>query len=242
MFSEHYLEQEKFFKNQEGYRSGLFEYNFSDETELRMFLDFCEISQVEGQKIFDVGAGFGRFTIPLLNLGAKVTASEISDLSLLLIKQNADLRGIGDHLKLIETTLEDPVFENVFDLTFCINVLHHVESPENVFRNMVKATAPGGTVAILEPNPFSPFFYPYFLWRGELKYEKGIIRCRKENLMKLFHQNSLSKVRYLPYGLIPAKVATIIPNFGSRTFDWRKTKFLSQFCMFHIISGVKDRE
>ena len=241
MFSKHYLEQEKFFKNQEGYQSGRFDYNFSDETELRMFLDFCERNQVEGQKIFDVGAGFGRFTIPLLTHGAEVTASEISDLSLLIIKQNAELRGIGAHLKLIETTLEEPVFEDEFDLTFCINVLHHVESPENVFRNMVKATAHGGTVAILEPNPLNPFFYPYFIWRGELKYEKGIFRSRKAKLLKLFHQNSLSKVRYLPYGLIPSKVTKAFSSSRSRNFDWRKTKLLSPFCMFHIISGVKER-
>ena len=51
-----------------------------------------------------------------------------------------------------------PYEDSSFDLSFCINVMHHVPPPEwNRFvGEMRRATRPGGIVAVFEHNPLNP--------------------------------------------------------------------------------------
>src|SRR4030095_3021135 len=49
-------------------------------------------------------------------------------------------------------------YENTFDLTFAINVMHHVppEMWENFTKEMYRVLKPGGITAVFEHNPFNP--------------------------------------------------------------------------------------
>ncbi len=49
-----------------------------------------------------------------------------------------------------------PLASEAFDLVICRDVLHHVETPDNVLAEMRRVCAPGGSVIVIEPNGRNP--------------------------------------------------------------------------------------
>lgn len=103
-------------------------------------LDF---SKYKGKSVADVGAGQGRFTMPLLESGAKeVVCMDLGEaISLASKKYRHD-----DRVLCVQTDIYKLPFERCFDLVICIGVLQHLPDPSGGFGQLTVLSRPGGRV------------------------------------------------------------------------------------------------
>jgi trans-aconitate methyltransferase len=102
---------------------------------------------------YDLGAGVGRHTLPLLGqlpAGSEVFAVDLLPSALEKIEAAAPACS-GRHLHVRPADLDEYEFETPADLVFAFSVLEHLPTPEVVGRVMARirsALNPGGVVAI----------------------------------------------------------------------------------------------
>lgn len=94
----------------------------------------------------DVGCGMGRNSFwPLRDGAARGVAIDVDERSLACARRN--LQGLGN-VQVREISAYGIPYENEFDVSFSLGVIHHLEQPALALANMVKATKPGGKVLI----------------------------------------------------------------------------------------------
>jgi ubiquinone/menaquinone biosynthesis C-methylase UbiE len=106
----------------------------------------------EGQKVADIGAGGGYFTLkfaemvgPTGRVFAVDTDSELSD----FVRDGAQERGLSN----VETVISDSTLDlprGGLDLIFMRNVTHHIQNRPEYFGNLKQFLDRNGRVAIIE--------------------------------------------------------------------------------------------
>ena len=111
--------------------------------------------------IFDVGAGHGRNSIPLAQMGYRVSTS---DLSLTTLRTNALIRNLC--IEYYEWDILNHSFDWEYDAFVCMRVLHFLESDEAkyIIQKMQNHTKPGWFNALTfftDATPHNPkWFFP----------------------------------------------------------------------------------
>jgi SAM-dependent methyltransferase len=238
MNTSHYDYQSKYFDN---VANQVFNHinDSSSKKELERFLKFLNLSDCSNLRILEVGAGTGRYTIHLLDKGAYITATEISKESLNNIEQQAIKINKHDRLSLVHDSLETPIMRESFDLVFCVNLLHHVEDMDNVFKNMCEAAKKDAIIAIIEPNPLNLLFYIDFFRKKNWSVEKGILKCTKNNLFNLFKKNKLEDIKLERYIIIPNFILNKFPFLKIIDQIMLQVPIIKEFYMFHMIYAKK---
>lgn len=109
-------------------------------------------------RVIEFGAGMGTLTLSLVARGCRVTATDVSQVELDLLRENAKTLGLGDRLR-VERGEPGSVpsrWQETFDFAATSSVLHHVEDPFRFVRAMARFAKPGGWCGGLEPNAASP--------------------------------------------------------------------------------------
>ena len=106
-----------------------------------------------GDKVLDVGAGPGRFTIELARMGANVTVADISPRQLELNRERVDEAGLEDRIaeRAIADVLDLSRWEDAsFDGTVCFGgpLSYVVDRAEDGIAELVRVTRPGGHVLL----------------------------------------------------------------------------------------------
>jgi SAM-dependent methyltransferase len=113
-------------------------------------IDFIKSHVPLTGSILDLGCGNGIFTQRLSKEGAEVTGL---DLSHHLLRQNPHSRlACGDAVHL-------PFRAGAFNLVFEANLLHHVDDPTAVIREMCRVSR--RYVVLLEPNRYNPLMFAF---------------------------------------------------------------------------------
>ena len=121
----------------------------------------CEERERSWIKILDIGAGTGRYSIPLAEEGYDVTAVELVKHNLGRLKQKCDkVRAIqGNALRLKK--LED----NTFDLTLLFGPMYHLHGADEKLQALQEAkrvTRPGGIILVAYiMNEYSVLTYAF---------------------------------------------------------------------------------
>ncbi len=151
-------------------------------------------------KIFEVGCGSGRVTFELLRRGYNVTAYDISEEPLTLLKKRFLAVRKSDWGKLTTTTqLKKEPFA---DILIGADILHHVDL-RIALREWITQIKPRGIALFTEPNAYNTLWYLHFLLqRIPWNVEAGILQCRPEFLSKVFRKY-FSNCRIEGHGLIP---------------------------------------
>lgn len=109
-----------------------------------------------GMVIGEVGAGHGRFTLPLSGrVGAqgKVYANEIDAEDLAFLAERTRAHGISN----VETVLGTPVDPRFprkdLDMIVMVWTFHMMEKPVEMLKSMVPYLKPGAAIVMVEPNP-----------------------------------------------------------------------------------------
>lgn len=79
-------------------------------------LDFIKANSPSGSRILDIGAGTGRMSIPLSNLGYQITAVDASKEMLRILKTKDTLKKIEIH----HSKLQDLALDEKYDTVLCV--------------------------------------------------------------------------------------------------------------------------
>lgn len=105
-----------------------------------------------GVRVADIGAGPGVFALPFASAvgSAPVYAVEVDQALLDHIGMRAREQQLSN-IRLVLGRFEDPTLaEASVDLVFFHDVLHHIADRPTYLRNVARAVAPGGRIAIIE--------------------------------------------------------------------------------------------
>ncbi|MBS1257488.1 MAG: 2-methoxy-6-polyprenyl-1,4-benzoquinol methylase, mitochondrial [Candidatus Scalindua arabica] len=156
-------------------------------------LDRLRISP--GDKIADIGAGSGYFTIPLASrVGDKgmVFAEEIQIEMVNYITKKVDNLGLNN-VRVVFGKVEDPsLLDDFFNLVFLTNTYHELEKPLLMLENIRNDLKYNGKLAIIDwdPEKKSPFGPPLDL------------RVSKETVIKEVERigfDLIERHRFMPY-------------------------------------------
>ncbi len=104
-----------------------------------------------GKLVLDAGCGFGRHAFFAARYGAEVVCLDSSPDAV-----NAAQRNLGGLARahVIQGCIHTPPFrDELFDLTYCLGVLHHLEDPKGAFRNLGATVRPGGRLSLFVYGP-----------------------------------------------------------------------------------------
>jgi len=106
-----------------------------------------------GDRVLEVGAGPGRFTIELAHLGAQVTVSDLSPGQLELNRERVAAEGLDEHV--VEREIADVLDltgwdDASFDATVCFGgpLSYVVDRADEGIAELVRVTRPGGHVLV----------------------------------------------------------------------------------------------
>ena len=156
----------------------------------------------------EIGAGMGRYTIPLLERGYRVEALDLSPVLLArLAEYNAGRPRPGLHA----ADIADPPaeLEGRFDAAIGFFTLHHLHDLGACFGGIRRVLRPGGRVVFLEPNPLNPLYYvqmlitPGMTWEGD----GGIVRMRPKTVFDALAASGFERCRLSSFGFFPPFIA-----------------------------------
>jgi len=106
-----------------------------------------------GDRVLEVGAGPGRFTIELARLGAQVAASDLSPRQLELNRERVAAEGLEEHVvqREIADVLDLTGWDDAsFDATVCFGgpLSYVVDRADEGIAELVRVTRPGGHVLV----------------------------------------------------------------------------------------------
>lgn len=131
---------------------------YFDDVEARKYLvephipRFAEFERWTGKKVLEIGCGIGTDTINFARHGAWVTAVELSEKSLEIAKQRAQVYGLQRRIQFYLGNAEElATFVPVepFELVYSFGVIHHTPYPERVIDQMRRYVHRGSTVKIM---------------------------------------------------------------------------------------------
>ena len=135
---------------------GSLEY-FEEVTARKYFVEphipgFAEFERWNGKKVLEIGCGIGTDTIQFARHGANVTAVELSEASLQIARQRADVCGVGDRIRFYSGNAEEltrivPV--ELYDLVYSFGVIHHTPRPQRVIEQVRSYVRSGSTVKLM---------------------------------------------------------------------------------------------
>jgi len=101
---------------------------------VRLFLEKYG-KDIYGKQVLDLGAGEGKNAVYLANLGAEVTAVDVSPVALGRFSQQPNFANCSDRIKYINQDMTDADFSrSSFDIIVAYGVLHCLDSAEQVFQ------------------------------------------------------------------------------------------------------------
>jgi SAM-dependent methyltransferase len=120
---------------------------------LDVHLDRLRRHVESGDRVLEVGAGPGRFTIELARLGARVTVSDLSPGQLELNREHVAVEGLEEHVeeRVVADVLDLSRWDDAsFDVAVCFGgaLSYVVERADEGIAELVRVTRPGGHVLV----------------------------------------------------------------------------------------------
>jgi 2-polyprenyl-3-methyl-5-hydroxy-6-metoxy-1,4-benzoquinol methylase len=131
---------------------------YFDEVEARKYLVephipvFAEFPRWQGKRVLEIGCGIGTDTMNFARHGATVTAVDLSEESLKVARQRAEVFGLQDRVTFLHANAEELtqyVPPEPYDLIYSFGVIHHTPHVERVVEQMKAYSKPGTTVKVM---------------------------------------------------------------------------------------------
>jgi 2-polyprenyl-3-methyl-5-hydroxy-6-metoxy-1,4-benzoquinol methylase len=220
----------------------------------------AEFQRWKDKKVLEIGCGIGTDTIEFAKNGAFVTAVDLSDESMKIAKQRADLYGLAGRIQFYAGSAEQ--LENFlpldqYDLIYSFGVIHHTPHPESVLKQVQRYCAPGGTIKIMVYNRHSwkvfwilmSYGHGKFWKLRELvaKYSEAESGCpvtytySAEELQQLLERNGFQIQEIFADHIFPYRIADYVTYryvkvwyfrwIPQRTFRWLERHFGWHLCV-----------
>lgn len=189
-------------------------------------------------KIIELGAGAGRFTIPLVSRSLEITALDMSEEILKQLREKLEGR-----VTILKGEIEeiDSLTKDKFDAVVGFFVLHHLDDLTKALKSLKKVLKKEARVGFVEPNPLNPLFYiqPFVYKNMSWDQEKGFLKMTHRNLAEAFEKSGFKDFEIEKFGFFP-------PNFLENSLILRiensieKAPFLKPFLPFQLITAVSS--
>ena len=151
--------------------------------------EFIRVAGESGDEVLEIGCAYGVATIPALEAGATVTASDMDPRHLEILQSRAPAESL-ERLTLIPGVLPDiDLPEDHFGAILCSRVLHFLpgDEIEASVRNMYRWLRPGGRLFLVADTPWG-------IWRN-------FIPTWEDNVAKgeRWPGHMPKPINYLPY-------------------------------------------
>ncbi len=142
---------------------------YFDQVEERKYLvephilTFAEFERWNGKRVLEIGCGIGTDTINFARAGAQVTAVELSEESLKVARQRAEVMGVADRITFYVANAEElshvvPI--EPYDLVYSFGVIHHTPDPRRAALEMMQYLSPQGEMRVM--------IYAKYSWKNFL--------------------------------------------------------------------------
>ena len=194
-----------------------------------------------GARVIEFGCGMGTLTLPMAARGCRVTATDVSQGELELLRENADTLGLMNRLRIKKG---EPVslprrWRGTFDSAVTSSVLHHVEDPFEFVRSMTRFVKPGGWCGGLEPNAASPvmrliqevgFRLPGYVL-GNRSAEKNFHTSTAARLRAYAIQAGLQNVEVVKVDIFPRPLLSRLPFLHSVEDRLTSLRLIEPLCI-----------
>ena len=114
------------------------------------------LGELRGREVLELGCGVGEITTLLALSGARVTAVDISPVSISVAQRRAELHDVADAVDFVVAAGERlPFADQCFDVSVGKAVLHHLDSVQAA-PELHRVLRPGGRAAFAEPLGTNP--------------------------------------------------------------------------------------
>jgi 2-polyprenyl-3-methyl-5-hydroxy-6-metoxy-1,4-benzoquinol methylase len=131
---------------------------YFDEVEARKYFvephipSFAEFERWSGKRVLEVGCGIGTDSVNFARAGAELTAIDLSEESLRIARERAQVMGVADRITFLQANAEEltsVVHDGPYDLVYSFGVIHHTPHPETALAEMRALTAKGGMLKLM---------------------------------------------------------------------------------------------
>lgn len=170
-----------------------------------------------GDRVLEVGAGFGRFTFSLLERCGSVVASDLAPAALATLERTRDARGIPalrcTARRLDVTTLDATEVGERFSFVVGFFLLHHLPDVARCIELLSQLLAPGGQMAFVEPNRRNPLFLAQVACCADMTWaeEKGMFQLSHSGVTEAFRAAGLAPAPVQRFGFFPPQVLNRSP-------------------------------
>lgn len=149
---------------------------YFDEVEARKYFVephipvFAEFPRWAGKKVLEIGCGIGTDTVSFARAGAEVTVAELSEKSMEVARQRAQVFGREDRISFHNGNaeqLKEFVPVEPHDLVYSFGVIHHSPQPERILEQARSYLKPGGTLKVMVYNTRSWKVFWILLTQGK---------------------------------------------------------------------------
>lgn len=179
-----------------------------------------------GAKVLEVGAGTGRYSIALAKEGMDVTAVELVESNLDILREHA--KGIGN-LRSYQGDATDlyAFSDDAFDLTLVLGPMYHLYEPEDVHRAIdeaIRVTKPGGVLFFAFLSVYAILYNNYFQGNWKAGQEENFTRDGKVRHFKeqLFTGYDVTEFEKLFEDKPVEYITTVGTNGALETVEERK--------------------
>ena len=202
------------------------------------FLAFAGIRG--GERVLDLGCGFGRTTLPLLRAGCRVTGLDLSAPTLEALTRRVAELGLRDGFTPCGAPAEELPLGSAFDAVIGRGILHHLEDPAAVVARARQALRPGGFAAFQDPNPLQPAWLPFVALHPamRLRLERHVWRHTPAFARGLLAGAGFDAVDTRFLGLVPPPLWRL-PGAGALENSLQRVPVLRTLGLYLCVRGVR---
>lgn len=152
--------------------------------------------------LLEIGAGLGKFTLPLLARGFDVTANDLSPVLLERLR-SASVRPV--RTVACDVVEVERFVETRFNGIVGFFVLHHLVDFDGTFRALARVLEPGGRIAFCEPVAWNPLYYLQIALTPGMRFsgEPSLTAMRPGRILPAMRRAGLVDARSQRYGYFP---------------------------------------
>jgi 2-polyprenyl-3-methyl-5-hydroxy-6-metoxy-1,4-benzoquinol methylase len=208
----------------------------------RQLLTLAQVREQE--QVLDIGCGVGRLTIPLLRAGCKVTGLDVSRPTLDTLVRRVNELGMSDRFLPLCLPVENLDYQKKFDLVTGRGILHHLQDPLPVLRQVRAALSPNGRAVFLDPNPLQPLWFPFVLLHPTLSLpmERYLWRGTPNRIQQLLNQAGLIPQSFHFLGLVPPPLWDRLPKMAVLETWLESIPLLRQLSLYWMVLCRPQKE